>query len=69
MHRELLSLSMHPGCYPSEGALWYVKRGKEIPDHLLPGRALMKMSPEYREKFIKTDFSNVAPWWIKVLCG
>ena len=68
MHDAMLTLNFGP-LSSSPGIKYYIDRGLEIPDRLLPGRALMRMSPEYREKLIKTDFSNVAPWWIKVICG
>lgn len=51
----------------------YVKSGKEIPELLLPGRALMKMKESQSEaqyvKFIETNWQNVAPWFIKIMCG
>ncbi len=46
-----------------------IAEGKPIPEMLLPGRAFMAMSPSHRADLAKTDFSNVAPWWIKIVCG
>lgn len=40
-----------------------------VPDRLLPGRLLMAMAPGRRAELAKADFSNVAPWWIKVMCS
>jgi hypothetical protein len=72
-HDIVLAWSMLPGCFRSGGAIEYVKSGKEIPELLLPGRALMKMKESQPEaqyyKFISTDWQNVAPWFIKIMCG
>ncbi len=69
-HGALLHWSVHPGCYPSEGAMHYVRNGREIPDLLLPGRALMRMGPEERAAIVKAiNQSEPATWWVKVMCG
>lgn len=67
-----LSASVLPGRYPSEGARWYIKRGKEIPDDLLPGRAITKLNhmfPGALTDLKSADMANVATWWIKIVCG
>ena len=72
VHADLIWLTWHPGTYPSEGAKHYIRRGKEIPDLLLPGRTLMRIKkndPKYFEKIINTNWKNAAPWWVKVMCG
>lgn len=69
VHDSLVMLTYIPGCYPSEGAMHYVKRGKEIPDMLLPGRLLMRMDSKTRDTYANADWTNAAPWWIKIMCG
>ncbi len=43
-------------------------QGKEIPDYLLPGRAIMRMSPERREalSLLTAEDTNHRPDWIKL---
>lgn len=46
-----------------------VSEGRHIPERLLPGRLLSDMKSDFRNDLIKTDFLNVAPWWIKIACS
>jgi hypothetical protein len=68
-HNDLLIRTALPGCYPSEGAMYYVRQGKEIPEILLPGRALMRMNENTRQRYVNTNWQNVSPWWIKIMCA
>lgn len=72
VHDLIFSGSCNPGCYPTEGVSYYIRKGQEIPDYLLPGRPLMnlkKNSPMEFERLVNANLANVAPWWIKVMCG
>lgn len=72
VHSDLLFICQNIGALPSEGARHYLRRGTEIPDVLLPGRTLQRLkrnAPKYYEKLINTNWQNVAPWWIKVMCS
>jgi len=69
MHDKLPEIVTTIGRYPSQGLRRYVEHGKVIPDFLLPGRLLMTMSCSSRESLVHTDFKNVAPWWVTVVCS
>jgi hypothetical protein len=72
VHELALHLSVRVGSAPSDGLMYYVRRGKEIPDHLLPGRALQRLQrnvPRSYEALVRTDWQNVSPWWIKIMCS
>lgn len=69
-HNYLLYLACGPTPYPSRGAIHYIERGSEIPDALLPGRALMRMNERDREGLTKTiNTSTPAPWWVRLMCS
>lgn len=55
-----------------ESAQEYVRRGLPIPDHLLPGRAIQRLSPERRAILADLRPDDTVPgglWMQQVLSG
>lgn len=50
-----------------ETAIDYVRRGKPIPEYLLPGRFIMKQAPSDRERLkeLTSDETVCADWYVK----
>lgn len=72
LHESVLSLSTVPGCYPSQGARWYIEKGEKIPDDLLPGRLVAKINKIYLgllAQLSSKDVADVALWWAKLMCS